>query len=307
MKWAELALDVEPAAVEPVSALFERAGCTGIAVSGLQSTERGAEWVESPAAPPYCTVAGYLTLPADVEAVKASLEEGSALLQSLGFALYPPVRAADLDEEDWAEGWKQYYKPLRVGRRLLICPTWEEPPADDGALVIRLDPGMAFGTGLHPTTQLCLELLESHVTPGCSMLDWGCGSGILSIAGLLLGAREVLLLDTDSAAVEVARENLRLNSLDDRAVCRTGSIEELTTESLRLDLLVGNIVAGPIARAAGCFPLVLRPGGIALFSGIIDFRLPEVTEPLAAAGMELVSILERGEWRALVYRSPGAA
>lgn len=303
MEWLEIALDLEPAAIEPVSALFEKAGCTGIAVTGLPPSQPDLEWLSHPVSSACVTVLGYLPEQEDVEEAMQQIECGCRELEQIGFTLFPPIRTRPVGEEDWAAEWKTHYEPLKVGRRLWICPTWRETPAAANELTLRLDPGMAFGTGLHPTTQLCLELIEERLAPGSRLLDWGCGSGILSAAALLLGARTALLLDIDSHAVSVAAANLALNGLAEMAETRTGSIEELTVEPGRFDFIVANIVAGPIIRAAGCFPLLLKPGGTVVVSGIVDYRLDEVLASLQKAGLTQIERRDRGEWRALVYRA----
>ena len=178
---------------------------------------------ELAAAPPPSTVIVKTYLPLDGTAGEAQrrLEEG---LWHLG-QIYPipdPV-IRELAEEDWAEAWKQQYHLLRVGRRIVIVPAWEAYAPAPGEVVIRLEPGMAFGTGLHPTTRLCLEALEAHLAPGCTVLDVGTGSGVLAIAAAKLGARSVLALDADPVAVSVARENVALNGVAGTGhACSTG-------------------------------------------------------------------------------------
>ena len=164
-----------------------------------------------------------------------------------------------VSEESWEHAWKKYYKPVRVTERLIVCPVWEKADPGQGGTVIRLDPGMAFGTGTHATTQMCLRLLEKHLRPGDRVIDVGCGSGILSIAAAKLGAGSVLAVDLDEVAVRKTRENAGLNGVQDRVSVRTGDLLEGVTEEA--DLILANLLAPIILRLARDLCRVLRPGG----------------------------------------------
>ena len=220
--------------------------------------------------------------------------------------LYPiPAPAFEtVQEEDWANAWKQHYRPLRIGRRLFICPAWETAAPRPDELVIKMDPGMAFGTGLHPTTQMCLEALEGRVRPGMDVLDMGTGSGILAIAAALLGASSVLALDTDEVAVQSARHNCVLNGVSDTVLVRRGSLADLDPNQ-GWDLILANILAPVIVDLlAGGMAAHLRPGGPVVLSGIIEDQAPEVEDALCREGLLLLERLQIKDWVALVAVRP---
>jgi len=220
--------------------------------------------------------------------------------------LYPiPAPAFEtVQEEDWANAWKQHYRPLRIGRRLFICPAWETATPRPDELVIKMDPGMAFGTGLHPTTQMCLQALEGRVRPGMEVLDMGTGSGILAIAAALLGASSVLALDTDEVAVQSARRNCVLNGVSDSVLVRRGSLAELDPYQ-GWDLILANILAPVIVDLlAGGMAAHLRPGGLVVLSGIIEDQAPEVEDALRREGLLLLERLQIKDWVALVAVRP---
>lgn len=210
-----------------------------------------------------------------------------------------------LEEADWAEAWKAHYQPLRLGKRLVIRPMWidVELAADD--VEIALDPGMAFGTGTHPTTQLCLEALEGLIQPAQTVLDLGAGSGILSIAAAKLGARKVLALDIDPIAVAAATENARENGVGNKIVTRQGSLETVLHSASRFDLVVVNILARIILELAERgLGAIVRPGGTAIFSGVIDSQADAVEAALRETGLLPVERRQRGDWMLLIAKRP---
>ena len=214
------------------------------------------------------------------------------------------VDTSAIREEAWATAWKDYYHPTKIGKKLVVCPTWEEYAPGEGELVMRLDPGMAFGTGTHHTTRLCTGMLEEAVTPGCRVLDMGTGSGILSIAALLLGAGEAVGVDIDPVAVRTAGENAALNGFGPErftAVC--GELVHDKHLAKRLgdgfDLIAANIVADVIIALAPTFPRHLKPGGRVVCSGIILPRKEEVLAALAAQGITITRVEEKDGWCAI--------
>lgn len=214
----------------------------------------------------------------------------------------------ELKEEDWAFGWQKYYKPMEIGRRLLVVPEWEKDSVDCGGRVpLILDPGLAFGTGSHATTQLCLQALEKTVRPGDRVLDLGCGSGILSIAALKLGAESAQAVDIDEKCLNVAYENAALNGIGrDRYTVRVGDV--LSDEALRAelgggyDIVVANIVADVILGLAPMVRQFLKPGGQFLCSGIIDDRAVEVADGLRRCGWAILETREESGWFAYSCR-----
>jgi len=240
--------------------------------------------------------------------IRRQIEEGLWRLSLLYPIPEPQVRS--LREEDWAHAWKKFYKPLRVGRRVVLKPSWEEftPQPDD--IVVELDPGMAFGTGLHPTTRLCIAALEDVVQGGDSVLDVGCGSGVLAIVAHKLGATRILAADIDPIAVEVTEENAVLNGvpagpggvLD----VRLGSVPEGMAGQFRV--LVANILAEVIARlfdAEYGYPPLAEPlaaDGVMILSGILDERAPIVEAAAGRHGFAITDRYHEGDWVALVLR-----
>ena len=211
--------------------------------------------------------------------------------------------------EDWSSSWKVHFKPLRVGKRLLIVPTWEEAPQLPGDLVLRIDPGMAFGTGGHETTRLCLELLEqvmerSDLTAAPSLLDLGTGSGILAMAASLLGAGRVLALDIDPDAVVVARENLDLNQLSGRIECGTAPLETLPE---CFDIILANILAEELVRLAPFLTDRLNPGGSLILSGILAEKEQLVRQGFGSQPLKYCQTTSAGEWVAMLYRNEAAS
>ena len=206
----------------------------------------------------------------------------------------------DVNEEDWANNWKQYYHTQRIGKRIVVTPSWEEyePTGDD--VQMRLDPGMAFGTGTHDTTRLCLELLEECVTPATRILDVGTGSGILSVGGVLLGAPSALGVDIDPVAVKVANENAEINEVSDKTEFVCGDLTDKVHG--QFEIVTANIVADIIIRLLSTVKNYLLKGGVLIVSGIIDTRADEVENACHEAGFTTEKRLEHGGWVAIKLR-----
>jgi ribosomal protein L11 methyltransferase len=202
-------------------------------------------------------------------------------------------------EEDWAELWKQHFKPRRIGQRLVVRPSWEEYDAAPGDVEIVLDPGQAFGTGEHPTTRLCLELLEALELQGKSVADVGCGSGILAVAAVKLGAARVLATDLDLLAVEVAKENAGRNGVSFECFVAEGMTE---LAGQRWDVVLSNIISATLIRLAPGVPEHLVPGGCWIVSGIIENNWPDVLAAAERAGLKLERHLAEDGWVAATFR-----
>jgi ribosomal protein L11 methyltransferase len=210
------------------------------------------------------------------------------------------VEAKTVAAEDWAEAWKEYFQVERIGERIVIVPSWREYGARHGDAVIRLDPGMAFGTGQHATTRMCLEALERFVRPGFRVLDVGCGSGILSLAALKLGAAQAVALDVDSECVRITAENAAKNGVPIDA--RVGSLGEawpFDAKPTGFDIVLANIIAGPLIEMAADLREALTPSGRLIASGVIAAREAEVVCAFQTAGLRINGVRAMGEWRCI--------
>ncbi|HJZ48418.1 MAG TPA: 50S ribosomal protein L11 methyltransferase [Roseiflexaceae bacterium] len=331
MTWLELSVDVDPEAVESVSELLAQFGYNGGVVvdQPIIPGADGPEYSFDTSQP--VTVRTYLPLDERAEEIRQRLEQ--ALWHFGQMRAVGPLSVRSLEEEDWANGWKQHYTIQRIGERTVIVPSWLEYQPEPGDLVLRLDPGMAFGTGLHPTTQLCIGFVEQYVKPGMRVLDLGCGSGILALAAARLGAT-VLALDTDPIAVAATRENVIRNDVAGQISVAEGSLGGATelghwlgwetqnqeprtknqeawpqdrfsvlgSQFLGFDVLVANIIARVLAALAHDMAAELRPGATLIASGIIADREQEVVTAFVDAGLELLERRQVGDWVALVYR-----
>ncbi len=246
-------------------------------------------------------------MPEDVQ-VKAWLEENLAArvheelplrLEKIRSQFASPgtlsVTTQQVPGQDWSETWKKYYKPFRAGKHLVIRPSWEPWQAREGDLVIQIDPGMAFGTGTHETTALCVELIEKYYREG-SFLDLGCGSGILSLCAAALGARDVTGVDIDPDAVLCAEENVRKNGMEDRIIIREGDL--MKGLDRRFDAVAANILAPILCILCPALPAAMNPGGLFICSGILTEQAQSVLDAMTAAGLRVLERRDRGDWTA---------
>jgi ribosomal protein L11 methyltransferase len=214
---------------------------------------------------------------------------------------------AERAEEDWANAWKEHYRPLRAGRRTIIAPPWHEyhaESADD--IVVILDPGMAFGTGTHPSTRLCLTALEDQIQQGASVFDVGTGSGILAIAAVKLGAGRVDAVDIEPVAVRSARENLERNGVEDRVRVEHSSAGPAGPFPGPYDIVLANIISRILVEISGPLAAAVRPGGTLILSGVIEQREPLVLEAFGSHGFELIKREQIDDWVGLTYRKHGS-
>ena len=280
MRWAEIIVDTPIGAVDAVGQALYGVGCGGFEV-------------REAAKPP--AVAGYLPVDDRLEDRLTQIQEALAALPGFGVVgVNTELTLKYVEEADWANAWKAFYKPFRVGRRLIVPPPWESPELASDDIPLVIDPGMAFGTGSHPTTQLCLIALEDYVQLGQSVADIGTGSGILAIAAAKLGASPVAANDNDTLAVRIAGENAAANN-----------VSVAVTEALPLGtyhILVANILADVIIGLADELISRLKPDGLLIASGIIDTREADVQNAMQALSLFHVETRRQGEWVALVFR-----
>ena len=317
----EIAVEVDGEAAEAVAELFNRYNggdwvedsAAGEASGGgavLEST--GYDDFGNPVAGEYrLVVKTYLKPGQRGRTIQRQIEEGLWRLRLL-YPMPEPV-ARLVREEDWAHAWKRHYKPMRIGKRVLLTPAWEEPNALPDDVVVRLEPGMAFGTGLHPTTRLCVAALEKWVSQGDSLLDIGTGSGVLSVVAAKLGAKLVIATDIDPLAIRAAKENARLNGVPiapNQLIVEQGSIP--AGQDGRFSVVVANILAeiliGLFEAAYDNVPLaaILAPGGHLILSGILEEKAEGVVAAAARQGLREVERRQEGDWVAVTVRSDSA-
>ncbi|MDP3059126.1 MAG: 50S ribosomal protein L11 methyltransferase [bacterium] len=305
MKWLEITVITSQEAKEAVAEIMYRLGAIGLVIEDSVSPLPADEIEDySPEVIVYAPlkdvlVTTYLPIDHTVLGTIESLKQQIVALSDFG--LDPglaTVTIKEVQDEDWASSWKQYYRPQKIGKRLLIKPSWEEVAVDEGIVVVELDPGMAFGTGTHPTTIMCLEYLEALNLNDAKVLDLGTGSGILAITAALLGAVAVDALDFDPLAVRVAKENVLLNKVDDLVTVEQSDM--FAKACGKYHVIVANIVARIIIAAVPKVKEYLHTGGVFIASGIIQDKLASVTETLVGNGLVVKQIKREGEWVALL-------
>ena len=301
-RWIEVCLRADGESAEALAEVLARYGHQGVSIE--QAGIPPDTWDESEIPPAQALLLrAYIPDDEHLENKKSELESALGHMRLMHPMPQPVYRA--LESEDWSQAWKAHYQPLRIGRRLLIRPLWIETAPAPGEIVIALDPGMAFGTGTHPTTQLCLEALERLIEPAQDVLDLGSGSGILAIAAAKLGARQVLALDIDPLAVSAALENARANGVGEKIIAQCGSLDSVLGGARRFDLVMVNILARVILQLTeqGLGEIV-RPGGAAIFSGIIDSQQDDVEAALKRTGLRVYARHQQGDWMLIEAKRP---
>ena len=310
MKWSEIAIHSTQDAVEAISNLLHEAGAGGVVIEDQEDLIKdwrsgyGEIYELNPADYPDhgVNIKAYLPVNNDliskVDQIKGAINE----LKFHGIDIGAhSVTLSEVSEEEWADEWKRYYKPTRVTQRLTISPTWEDyQPVAPDELIIELDPGMAFGTGTHPTTALCLKMLESYLKRDDKVLDVGTGSGVLSIAAVKLGASTVKAVDLDEVAIRVAEENIRQNAVERQVSLQQNDLVKGLEGSY--DVIVANILAEIILKFTQDAFALLKPQGYFISSGIIRRKYPQVEKMLLENGFSIEETVQDEEWVAVVAR-----
>lgn len=306
--WREITVETTEEAAEAVANLFYEVGAQGVVIEDPRVIARYLEenvWdaYELPSElleAENIVIKGYLPVDERLEERLKLFESRLAGLERYFVSWLAKVSYAEIAEADWSSAWKTYYKPQRVGERVVISPSWEQYEAQPGDIVVWLDPGMAFGTGSHPTTAMLIQLMERYLAPGSDVVDVGTGSGVLAIVAAKLGAKSVLALDIDTLAVEIAEQNAALNAVSGIVSVRYNDL--LMGLEGRYQMITANITADPILALLPDARRLLDPGGVLLASGIIRHRYRDIEAKLRALGYTLVETLTEGEWVSLAAR-----
>ncbi|MEX2425829.1 MAG: 50S ribosomal protein L11 methyltransferase [Thermomicrobiaceae bacterium] len=296
--WLELSVEADSEAVEAVSELMSRhAYGQGVAVyEHYRQDPDGDNLLPDYSRP--VTVVAYLPSNAETDQQVKRIEEGLWHLKQIGNV--GALMQAERPEEDWANAWKEHFHVLRIGNRFVIRPTWREYAPEPDDLVIDLDPGMAFGTGHHPTTELCLRWMEDLPIEHARILDVGAGSGILSIAAVLMGVASVDAVEIDEVAARALRENLEMNGVSDRVSVSVGDFGAIVRSNEPYDFVIANIISSILMRLSRPLAAAIAPGGKLLLSGVIDRHLEQVREVFGAEGLTILEERQQGDWFALL-------
>jgi ribosomal protein L11 methyltransferase len=296
MRWLELSVEADVEAVEAVSEILGRVA-DGTAVQPTRLIRDPGDELSARADPSASfVVTAHVASDGDNGALIEETERALWHLQAFGLRPVGSLRVREVDDADWTDAWKEHYVAQRIGR-VLIVPSWAADEPRDGEVAIALDPGMAFGTGLHPTTRGCLQLLQEVTPMPERVLDVGCGSGILSLAALRLGAERVVAIDTDPLAIDATRANAEHNGLSDRVETRAGTLDPVPEE--RFALILANLVAAVLVELAPRLAAHLEAGGSLLASGIIEPRADDVIAAMGAVGLGVVQRRDDSEWASL--------
>ena len=311
MNWTEVTIKTTTEAVEAISNILMEERCGGVMIEDpkdfLFQKKNELDWdyveeeVFNKSGQDGVLIKTYIPEERNVLELIETVKARIALLPSFGLDIGEgSVSLSDVKESDWANEWKKYYKPTKVGKKIVVKPSWEEYEKQEGDLIIELDPGMAFGTGTHETTSMCIRELENYVDETKTVFDIGCGSGILAIAAAQLGAKEVVAGDLDEVAVKVSKENCEINNVSDKVVVKHGSLFEVVDS--KADVIVANIIADIIKILAKDVSKFLKDDGVFISSGIILAKIDEVCQALEENGFEIVKVERLGEWSAIVSK-----
>ena len=307
--WIEVRVITKSEALEPVSGIFYSLDCKGVAIEDpedILGREQGpltwdfADINVLEHKGKVAVVKAYFAEEDNIEEILGYVNEKLVELKEMGIDLgEAKVEHEKMYEEDWANTWKQYYKPSKVGEKIVVKPIWEEYEEKEGELVVNLDPGMAFGTGTHETTRMCIQALEKYVKEESTVFDVGCGSGILAIAAAKLGAKLAVGVDLDPVAVESSIENVGYNNLNNIEILHGNLVEVIDGKA---DIVVANILAEIICILTDDVKRVMKDGGVFITSGIIHDRVDMVCEKLEVTGFEVIEKKRDGEWNCIVAK-----
>jgi ribosomal protein L11 methyltransferase len=306
-KWVEIKIVTESSAIEPVSGIFYGLDVKGVAIEDpndiLERKQDSLSWDFADTnifeyGDTAAVVKGYFSTEDNIEEIVTYAQLKLEELKNMGINIgLGKVISSSVYEQDWATEWKKYYKTTKLGKRIIIKPTWEEYTPLSDELIVELDPGMAFGTGTHETTMMCVEALEKYVNKDDDILDIGTGSGILAITASKLGAKKVLGVDLDEVAVSAARENVNVNGLTNVDIIHGNLVDVIKEQS---NIVVANIIADIVIYLTEVVKPLIKDKGLFITSGIIDSRKNDVIEALNKNNFEIVEIVELGEWVAIV-------
>ncbi|HOB11732.1 MAG TPA: 50S ribosomal protein L11 methyltransferase [Syntrophomonadaceae bacterium] len=305
MKWKEIAVLTTGICLEPVAGIFHQLGSGGVVIEDPQAARQYVSRDHWNPESISCDVLGH-----DFIVIKAYFPDERQVMEELDdrlkeverqFNSQCKVYVNEVNDEDWEQSWKKYYHTFKVGQRLVIKPSWESYQPSAGEVVINIDPGMAFGTGIHASTRFCLIFIEQYIKGGEAVVDAGCGSGILSIAAAKLGAAKVQAMDIDELAVRIARENIKLNGLEDIIEVEAGDILAALS-NFSPQVILANITAEVVAHLIPVAAQVLPPGGWFFGSGIVDSRWPGVKKQLDNHGFEIEQLLTDVDWVGVAAR-----
>ena len=310
MKWSEISIHTTNEAIEPISNILHEAGASGVVIEDpfelvkIREDQFGEIYQLNPKDYPEEGVIVKAYLPINsflgetIEEIKSTINNLIVYNIDIG---KNDVSVSEVHEEEWATAWKKYYHPVKISKRFTVVPTWEEyTPVNSDELIIELDPGMAFGTGTHPTTVMSIQALERTVKKGDSVIDVGTGSGVLSIAAAMLGAEKVKALDLDEVAVQSAKLNLELNKVHTFVnVSQNNLLEGISDE---VDVVVANILAEVILRFTDDVAKTVKPGGYFIAAGIIQQKKDQVKESIETAGFDIEETLRMEDWVAFIAK-----
>lgn len=309
MKWIEVQIKTTTEAVEAVSNILYEVGVGGLAIEDpndiiLQTANDDWDFIDSSLLDQDfegVIVKGYFPESEDlidkIELIKQNVEKIPLYNLDKGLG---EVTTTEVYEKDWAHAWKKYYKPKKVAKNVVIKPSWEEYIADKDDIIIELDPGMAFGTGTHETTIMCIQQLENYVKNGSTVFDVGCGSGILSVAAAKLGAKRVIGVDLDELCVKVSKDNIKINNVEDLVEIRHGNLLDVVNE--KAEVVVSNIIAEIIIILSKDIKKFLKNNGVFIASGIINEKIDSVKQALIEENMKIVEIINMDEWACIVSK-----